>query len=366
MIYVVTANSSTKKNDFGGTPQRLTQGFFENGVEARGLDLVNSWTYLFSIMWRIWRIITLRKATGWQFSKLALRLRSYNLDRQITNLDIVISFFPLIKSKKCPVLIYTDITLKSLFQTYPETFRVSSDIKLSSIKTETEIYNQSDFVLVASLECKNELIENYGILNTKVIFLPLAPNIVPKIVDAKVLSARIASLASHFNILFIGKDSHRKGLDRVFQLRDYLLSNGINVELHIVGLDTPHPFTDLNPKGSRYYGFQSNDSDLFLELLEKSHLGVLLSRSEATGIALLEFQAAGLPTLISGVGGMNSFVFSRTVKIVEIDRIEEQAQIIANSVRDESYQVSLSLGIDESHKIPNWKKVAADVLKLCQ
>jgi glycosyltransferase involved in cell wall biosynthesis len=105
----------------------------------------------------------------------------------------------------------------------------------------------------------------------------------------------------------LGKDWYGKGGDIALEVAALLREEGIDVVLHLVGVDfkTPHSYVHV-------HGLINKNDPLELEkfdrLFQKCDLLVFPSRSEGSAIAPREAAAYGLPTLAYRIDGVLSSI----------------------------------------------------------
>ena len=290
MIKVITATNTKNPSEFGGTPYKLITELKKSGQLASGLNLRFSPVYnMAKFLWAICQIMLFRKPRGFQFSSAAILMRRHFLNSQINYNDTIISFFQICTNRKAKVIFLIDCTLTYLFQSYPEVLQVPISIREAAIEREKESYKKAHHILCKSTECVDQVINYYGVPKTKVSFLPWAANFEMEL-NPEILEKRVETYKNTLNLLFVGKDSYRKGLDKILKFQSKMELLGNSTTLHIIGLEGDN---QVNPNVI-YHGFLPSNSVEFSNIFEQSHLGFLVSRREALGIAALEYQAAGM------------------------------------------------------------------------
>lgn len=358
MIRVITASNTNNRSDFGGTPYRLIEEIKKSGRLASGVNLRRPPAYhITKFLWAICRIILFRKPRGFQFSSTAIIMRKFFLNSYVKDNDSIISFFQICTHRKAKVIFVVDCTLKYLFQSYPEVSQVSNSDRDAAIEREKESYKEAHHIFCKSTKCVDQVINDYGISEAKVSLLPWMANFEMDL-RPEILESRVESYKAGLNLLFVGKDSYRKGLDKILKFQSSMEILGNPTTLHIIGLEG-----DDNYKPNViYHGFLPPNSIEFSEIFEQSHLGFLVSRSEALGIAALEYQAAGIPTVLSGVDGMLSTVRTSTCLLDSSDDLEPTVKLVHELIMTGSYQQFLTQAFEEAEKAREWISISKKVV----
>ena len=358
MIRVITASNTNNHSDFGGTPYRLIEEIKKFGRLASGVNLRRPPVYhIVKFLWVICRIMLCRKPRGFQFSSTAIRMRRHFLNSQIKDNDSIISFFQICTHRRAKVIFLIDCTLKYLFESYPELSQVPNSDREAAIEREKESYKKANHIFCKSTKCVDQVINDYGIPQTKVSLIPWVANFEMEL-KPEILERRVDSSKAALNLLFVGKDSYRKGLDKVLRFQSSMDLLGIPTTLHVIGLEGSGNY---NPNVI-YHGYLPKDSIEFSEIFEQSHLGFLVSRSEALGIAALEYQAAGIPTVLSGVDGMLSTVRTSTCLLDSSDDLESTVKLVYNLIVTGAYQQFLAQAFEEAVKARNWSSISEKVV----
>jgi glycosyltransferase involved in cell wall biosynthesis len=174
----------------------------------------------------------------------------------------------------------------------------------------------------------------------------------------EILERRVETSKATLNLLFIGKDSYRKGLDKILKFQSSMELLGNSTTLHIIGLEGD----DNDNPNVIYHGFLPANSVEFSEIFEQSHLGFLVSRSEALGIAALEYQAAGIPTVLSGIDGMQSAVRTSTCLLDSSDDLEPTVKLVNELIVTGAYQQFLTQAFEYAVKARDWSSIIKKVV----
>jgi glycosyltransferase involved in cell wall biosynthesis len=354
MLRIVTAVNTRNDLDFGGSPGALMKRLNRVGMESKGMNLRPPVLYsLARYIWVLSRVLRLRIPHGFQFSRSSETLRKFIIERSTEENDIIGSLFQISTQRKRKKFFVLDCTLKYLFANYSEVSQVPEDIRANAIEMELRSYEQAQHIFCKSQECMNEIVRDYGIPSGKVTLLPWGPNFEMEL-NSQVLHGRLDDLRESVNLLFLGKDAFRKGFDKVLHFKNFLESQNIKVRLRVIGLDYSELFPHDLDGSVEYFGFIPPSSDQFARIFEGSHIGFLVSRSEALGIAALEFQAAGLPVILSGVDGMMSSVKTSTYIVDNSSTLEKSAMEVIERVQEGRFQDWLLQAWDEAPKARVW------------
>jgi starch synthase len=110
------------------------------------------------------------------------------------------------------------------------------------------------------------------------------------------------------NLLFMGVDPYRKGLDIAIYACEELRRTGIEAYLQVIGSE----ISVKTPPYVKVYGFLDKSKKKDLAALRRvySNAFVLLlpARAECAGIVICEAAAFGVPAIVSGVGGTKELV----------------------------------------------------------
>jgi glycosyltransferase involved in cell wall biosynthesis len=363
VIFIATSRNSNLKSEFGGTPFNLIKGARESGYMASGIDLAPWWLlHLFRFFWRLWRIVNFKSPFGWQYSEISNWARGKVLNSKLTESDSLISFFQIVPKIDNPYVIYTDCSLKFIFDHYPESLRVPNDIRERAIKLEQETYANAKLIFLKTQEAIRDLNSNYGIPLNKLILQTVPPNNVITISD-KVLRNRQFLLSQEIRFIFIGKDGARKGLDRALEVLRNLQRNGVSLRLDVVGT---YEFRDstFDLENIYFHGKLESGSKILVGLLEQSHFGFLLSRSEAAGISLIEFQAAGIIPIISSLPGFKDNLKCRNfIQLSTSESIENLAERVLIYIQNSNLKLKLAQALEDAENFPNWQTRAQEIIK---
>jgi glycosyltransferase involved in cell wall biosynthesis len=137
---------------------------------------------------------------------------------------------------------------------------------------------------------RSSLIADYGVDETRI-------EVIPPGIDVHRFDAPPRPADAPARILFVGGDFERKGGDLL--LRAFARLPAGTAELHLVTRSA----VDRQPGVTVYPSFSPNEPGL-LDLFRRADVFAMPSRAEAFGIAAVEAAAAGLPVIVTTVGGL--------------------------------------------------------------
>lgn len=361
-ILVLNHHDTTGPYSFGGIPFSLISAINNLDYCAEGVYFAKNIRYHKSkIGFYATQLIRGESPRGWMFSKNALNFRRAILNQKKLNAALIISLFQIQPKTSSPYVLYIDCTLGWFFKTYPEGKRLSKRLQRDALALELDTYRNSRHIYVTSQKFKNELSLQYDIDPQKISILHYSAN---NIYIPKKPKSFSNFRKETLNVLFIGKDAHRKGLDIAIEFVKILIKNGIKVKLHVVGCQDIFRKNrhDSELDNVIFHGFQPNNSPIILQLLKDCHIGVLPSREEASGISLIEYQLAGMIAIGSGVGGMRDNAFTSTTYFDPSENLKEICEILVKSIYDGEFEKYLRIAFDEIGKVPNWDQISKSIL----
>lgn len=175
---------------------------------------------------------------------------------------------------------------------------------------ESNAFKRSDICIAASKWCYDSIVNDYNTLPRKVFILPF-----PSYLNDQLNCSynRNYRGKTTFNILLVGVDFYRKGVDTAILVLKELNNNkyGLKFKLNIVGLNNPDP-TMYSDSNLRFYGklLKSDQKQLqaLISLYNCSDIFLLPTRAECAGIVFSEASMFGLPIFTSKTGGVGTYV----------------------------------------------------------
>lgn len=310
-------------------------GFFDGGVALQTDTFpVNARR----VLWNLGRFVSRRGRGGYQYSVDFLERLWRGKSERLAGAVLMQCFQLLPPSVVADPSIerwfFIDQTLRQLFDYYGEASRVSDRMIDDAIRRETEGYRSARGIITNSRWARNNVIEDYGIAPEKVHILVPGPSLDPE----AVAKWKPPGPKDHLQLVFVGKDWYRKGLDRLLEAVALLRSRGSDVRLRVIGCERrslPGQLPQVD--GVEWCGFVSKheDDQRFISTVGDAHLGCLLSRKEAGGIALREYHSLGLPVLGPDTGGApDHMVADASIAVPPSSSPGEIADVIG-SLKDE-------------------------------
>jgi glycosyltransferase involved in cell wall biosynthesis len=315
-LFVSYPGVSSKSDTFGGSPYFLMDGMRAAGLKPTPVDSIspNDRTAR-RLIWNALEVLKGRGYGGYQYSDSFLR--GVATAMPMNERGVIINMFQLYEKvffdrTSLIKTFYIDQTLSQLFNGYGETSHISSLHRREAISEERRQYHLCDRIFCKQSWVAHDLITNYGIPAAKVKVIVSGANVEinryyqwVSTKSAKSEQLRAVSRGP-LKLIFVGKDWKRKGLDRLIDAIQQLPDHASRFKLSVIGIestDLPKHYTKVS--WIHILGRISKEKDLekFFEILSAGDVGVLLSRAEAGGSSLREFQLLGLGVIGPEVGG---------------------------------------------------------------
>lgn len=381
MEYHVTFPGNARlQSTFGGATYHLIDAIKSIGGSVNGLPLRSSESFLFErYVWNFLQFLRNGYYGGFQYSDLFLNKNWNFVKNHIRTGDVVINMFQLYSdslfyNKGVKKVFYIDQTLYQLFDGYPEFRHLSVRAKELIINKERRQYELADLMICMCDWARVDLIERYGLNEDKIQVVHPGANV--DVLGCSKVSRRLIGeydfdMPGVIRFLFIGKDYERKGLLRFLGAMRVLNSGDIlhNIELHVIGVSmdmVPIEFRDI--KGVFWHGFidKSKEFDKFCDIVFNCQVGVLLSRAEATGLSLREFQLFGLAVLAPNVGGAPEMLANGAGILVD-EACDDAAiaKIVVDNFLSVEHLRAMRTAVLASRDEMTWVSSARKVLSLC-
>lgn len=238
--------------------------------------------------------------------QVALKLSSMDFDAVFSPGSIAISRLECVQ----PIFLWSDATFGSLIQTYAQYRNLSSRSVRSGHRTEKLALDRCARAFFASDWASRSAIVDYDIPSSKVITLPFGANLANPPTAMKVADIIRSKNHQQCQLVSIGVDWVRKGMQKAVDLAAVLNARGVPTHLTIVGCVPPDKV--ILPDFVTIEGFIDKGTDegarRFETLLEAAHFHVLFSSAECFGVVFAEANAYGLPNIASDVGGVETAV----------------------------------------------------------
>jgi glycosyltransferase involved in cell wall biosynthesis len=215
-----------------------------------------------------------------------------------------------------PYVISTDITpilYDRMGQHYGHKADRPGPLKMYKHQVNRHVYRSAAFLVPWSTWARQSLIADYGVLPGRIEVIPPGVDLdlwQPSSRQSEPGPSPCGKGDGPFRILFVGGDIRRKGSDVLLQAYRALCSRlpGTQggtppVELHLVTRQAA-------PTGEgliTHQGLLPNTAEI-ISVFRSCDVFVLPTEAEAFGIAAVEAAAAGIPAIVTGVGGLTDVV----------------------------------------------------------
>jgi glycosyltransferase involved in cell wall biosynthesis len=225
--------------------------------------------------------------------------------------DVVFSCFsaPLVKfNPDVPVVYMIDTSLKG----YQEQWHFFSKFEyLRMLNWEINVIKKSSRIITSSEWSANIIRDSYHVPEERINFWPASASLPSRCIPKR------GDLASHdfstLRLLLVGRQYERKGVDIALKLVELLQQKGINVEMHVVGVNGQ----DTNAKFYKPYNKTiPSELDEYVHHYQWAHFLIHPARFEAAGIVPSEAAAFGIPTITNAVGGLATTVLDGVSGVV--------------------------------------------------
>lgn len=260
---------------------------------------------------------------------------------------------------------YIDGTLTEYFGGYGgfDTAEIDQTAMRRALAVEREGYASCRKIVVMSRRTAANIVQHYPVPEDKLHIVPPGANIPERLLETldgrPPLSRRPDK--EGFVVGFIGLYPERKGLPTIAEAVQLLRRAGYDVRLQIIG-KCPPKISRQN--GVTYHGLidKSVDMGRFIEILSDVDIGCMLSRSELTGIALLEFLRMGIPIIATDVGGIPDIVELGAGYVVSPEiAADELAQRLARTVDDQDQLAELRERAWRRRHNASWRRAVAEL-----
>ena len=201
-------------------------------------------------------------------------------------------------------------------------------------------YSKFDEVLCVSQTVKEGVEKKYNVKNARVLYNPINREKILKLSNEKIDDIK---LSSKFKLISVGRLSEQKGYDRLLRVFKKLKSDGLDIELILVG--NGDKYNKLNKyilenkleKDVTLLGFKENP----YKYVRASDLFVCSSISEGFSLVIGEAMAVGIPVVSVDCPGPNEILYygkyGKLVNNNEEDLYNGIKEMINNKVLYEKY-----------------------------
>ena len=260
-----------------------------------------------------------------------------------------------------PVIYYSDITFdafKPWFNNkdthYHEICRITEQLCLEKV----------DAVVYSSEWAKHTAIKAYGVEESKLHVIEFGANIpTPSDVLKNQMDYSVC------NLVFVGRDPKRKGLAKVLETYTKLKQGNFKCTLTVIGCDIENK--DLYQDVEVYPLLDKAklvDSELYDQIMRRSHFLFLPTEFDAFGIVFCEASAYGVPSITDDVAGVSQPIRNGINGLILPQTSD--ADKYANAIRDTFsnktlYQEMCQLSRKEFELRLNWEVWCERITTLC-
>lgn len=226
-----------------------------------------------------------------------------------------------------------------------------ADLRLMR-KVYQRMMDHNPLFIVPSDWAKKDVEKYYRVPKERVLMAPFGPNI-----PWREPPLKNKPIGKTVNVLFVGFDYRRKGLDKVKKVIQQcnVLDSEKRYLLHVAGCD------GTNEENMIYYGPLKRTIDaeraMLEELFQKADLFMMLPKQEAAGIVFCEAAMYGLPAFSNDVGGIGTYVRDKiNGRLFAIDEPEENmaVELVALAHNEAAYRCYADNQRKLSVELFNW------------
>lgn len=209
-----------------------------------------------------------------------------------------------------PVIYFTDATFPVLLDYHPSFSNVWNFNKRQGCKMESRMLNNVSYAVFGSDWARDSAIKDLGGKPEKMKVVEFGPNIDEKDIVSQV---RTFSKGTTLRLLFLGVNWERKGGPKAVDACKWLIGQGMDVRLSIVGIRELPQEISLLPFVDNHGFLDKNnptDYDKLVQTISDSHILILPTINECAGIAFAEASAYGLPIITHDTGGIANYVIN--------------------------------------------------------
>lgn len=238
-------------------------------------------------------------------------VESYAKSDASLDLLLATSAFYLGKAKThLPLVFWGDTTAAGVIGHYPYYKNISETMIRQCNAVEQDALDACTLAIFSNQWAADVALSSYRLDPAKVRVLCYGANLLKTPDHAEIKQFLQSRPAKQWNLLLIGVDWQRKGVDTAITTTTELRSRGFDVRLRVVGCQPPSG-TSV-PDGVEILGripkATSEGSARLAKLMSETHLFILPSRAECAAVSLAEANAFGVPVLSTNVGGNASLV----------------------------------------------------------
>lgn len=205
---------------------------------------------------------------------------------------------------KIPIVIWLDVTYKTYFDHYFKDEKIHKTSFYEANHLEKLALKKAKKIILTSEWSRKETIKNYNINPKKIEIIPFGSNLdhTRRIISKK-------NYKKNLDLVSIGVDWKRKGMDKAVKITKNLNQIGLNTRLHIIGSKNNNKKL---PSYIHQLGFLNKnlkkDRMKIINTLLNSDFHILMTEKEACGVVFAEANSFGVYNITNDVGGVKGMI----------------------------------------------------------
>jgi glycosyltransferase involved in cell wall biosynthesis len=373
IAFVSTYNAGNVSN-WSGLGYYISKSLEDNGNKLNYIGDLHRNVTIVNFLKKVYYTRYLNKKFSLERTVAMAKGYSNNVARSLSNKKVDCVFSPgsipiAYLNTDFPKVIFTDATFACMLNYYEPVATLSSDIIRQGHEIEKQALETCSLAIYSSEWAAQSAIQYYGIEPSKIKVVPFGANLNEEYSETDVLGFINKKDNYILKILFNGVDFVRKGGDLVLSALSKMKSDGLQVELHIVGI--PVLPIDKVPEFVTNHGYLKKavpEQRILLENLYKTcHFLFLPSKAEAFGCVFCEASSFGMPSISRKTGGVTSAITNgiNGFALDEFATINDYVDVICHFFFDKKKYTDLSLSSFNEYKNRlNWKSAGASLTEL--
>ena len=202
-----------------------------------------------------------------------------------------------------PIILWLDVTYKTYFNHYFNNNKIHNKSFKEANDLEKLALHKAKKIILTSKWSKDETVKNYNINPKKVEIIPFGSNLKKNKVIKRI------NKKDNLNLVSIGVDWERKGMDKTIKITEYLNKQGLNTRLNIIG--SSHNKKKF-PKYINQVGFldknKKKEHSKIIKILSNADFHILMTKKEACGVVFAEANSCGIYNITNDVGGVRGMI----------------------------------------------------------
>lgn len=208
-----------------------------------------------------------------------------------------------------PIYILSDSTFNNLLNRYGEYFNLPKRFIENTNLLEKTAFQKAKKIFLSSKFAIDDAINFYGIAPEKIVQVPLGANIDTYPDENQIHNIIDEKLSKPLNLLMIGKDWHRKGIDIGIEIYKNVNAKINKANLTIIGCKSPIEIIEPGIQIIENINKANKEEfELFQKIMYQTHIFLFPSRAEAYGHVISEANAFGIPVIANNIGGIPSAI----------------------------------------------------------